>query len=197
MTAIGDLDGDGVIDMIVTEPYYNTQQGYFHVLFMNADGSVKEQLGYSPNSVPNYTYATNSYFGYDVDLIGDVDGDGVQDVVFGNIGDESVTIVMLNRDGTMKDAYEINNTTFSAYIGDSPDFGVGVAGVGDWNQDGVPDIAVGAQYDDDGGTNRGAVYVIYLNRDGSEKGYIKISDSNFEDLDLDDSDFFGRGLISL
>lgn len=94
---------------------------------MNNDGSVKKQLGYNPNSVPNYTYATNSYFGHDVDVIGDVDKDGIQDIVFGNPGDESVTIVFLNRDGTLKDAYEINDASFGGYLGDAPDFGVEVA----------------------------------------------------------------------
>ena len=38
------------------------------------------------------------------------------------------------------------------------------------------------------------MYVIYLNRDGTEKGFVKISDSTFEDLELDNSDQIGVGL---
>ena len=40
-------------------------------------------------------------------------------------------------------------------------FGISVSGVGDLNQDGILDLAVGASSDDDGGYNRGAVYVLF------------------------------------
>ena len=39
--------------------------------------------------------------------------------------------------------------------------------LGDVNGDGIQDIAAGALSDDDGGTDRGAVYVIFLDRDGT------------------------------
>ena len=45
----------------------------------------------------------------------------------------------------------------------------------DSDGDGLPDIAVGARNDDDGGSNRGAVYVLFLNADATVKGWQKIS----------------------
>ena len=41
-------------------------------------------------------------------------------------------------------------------------FGYSLAALGDWDGDGIPDIAVGAPHDDDGGFNWGAVYIICL-----------------------------------
>ena len=48
-------------------------------------------------------------------------------------------------------------------------FGSSMAFIGDLNGDGVVDLAVGAPYDDDGGSNRGAVYVLFMNTDGTVK----------------------------
>ena len=46
-------------------------------------------------------------------------------------------------------------------------FGWSVANIGDINSDGISDIAVGAIYDDTNGTNRGAIYIITLQSDGT------------------------------
>jgi hypothetical protein len=41
-------------------------------------------------------------------------------------------------------------------------FGGATASLGDLDGDGVTDLAVGARFDDDGGPNRGAVWVLFL-----------------------------------
>ena len=52
-----------------------------------------------------------------------------------------------------------------------------MAALGDLDGDGVGDLAVGAPRDDDGGTDRGAVWVLFLNTDGTVKSHQKISDT--------------------
>jgi hypothetical protein len=56
-------------------------------------------------------------------------------------------------------------------------FGSALANAGDWDGDGKPELIVGARLDDDGGSNRGAVFVLYLNSDGSVRQVAKISDT--------------------
>jgi hypothetical protein len=47
----------------------------------------------------------------------------------------------------------------------------------DSDGDGVGDLAVGAYYDDDGGTNRGAIYVLFMASTGVVKSFQKVSDT--------------------
>ncbi len=67
---------------------------------------------------------------------------------------------------------------------------------------GVHDLAVGAIYDSDSktgsGINRGAVYILFLNSDGTVKAEQKISDTQGGlSAALDASDEMGRSLASL
>ena len=74
-----------------------------------------------------------------------------------------------------------------------------VGNLGDLDADGVIDLAVGSQYDDDGGGDgRGGTWVLFMNTDGTVKGQQKISDTqgNFTGT-LDNNDFFGISLTSL
>jgi len=57
-------------------------------------------------------------------------------------------------------------------------FGGSLAALGDLNGDGVPDLAVGAYGDDDGGSGAGAVYVLFLDASGDAVGANKVSNSH-------------------
>lgn len=58
----------------------------------------------------------------------------------------------------------------------SDDFGYSVAGVGDINGDFIPDLAVGAPDDDALATNKGEVWILYMNADGSVMEAKRLSD---------------------
>jgi len=77
-------------------------------------------------------------------------------------------------------------------------FGIGAAALGDLDGDGVTELAVGAYFDDDGGPDRGAVWILFLNTDGTVKGQQKISstEGNFVGP-LHDSDLFGWSVAGL
>ena len=62
----------------------------------------------------------------------------------------------------------------------------------------MTDLAVGADQDDDGGADRGAVWVLFLDTDGTVKGHQKISaaEGGFTGA-LEDNDAMGRSVASL
>ncbi len=193
---IGDLNGDGIRDMVVGAPFDDdgptaSARGAVYVLFMKRDGTVNSWQKISETQ-GGLTTALNEqgHFGISVDGIGDLNGDGTPDIVVGYELDDNVNrqgaahVIFLNANGTVQSDQKINASVggLTGPLDDNDQFGFSVANLGDVDGDGVTDIAVGAFRDDDGGTavpfedsERGAVYVLFMNTDGTVKSEQKIS----------------------
>ncbi|MCP4960325.1 MAG: hypothetical protein GY925_13785, partial [Actinomycetia bacterium] len=207
----GDVDAHGLVDIAVgahRDDDGGTDRGAVYVLFLNADGTVKAEQKISSTTGGLTGPLDNSdNFGQSVAGVGDLDGDGIVDLAVGAIYDDdggsdrgAVYVLFLNADGTVKAEQKISSTTGSLIgpLDDSDQFGTSVAGIGDVDGDGKPDVAVGAYGDDDGGTARGAVYVLFLNADGTVKGEQKISSTTGSLIGpLDNSDWFGRSVAGI
>jgi hypothetical protein len=82
-------------------------------------------------------------------------------------------------------------------------FGRSCAGTGDLDWDGVPDLAVGAMWDDTrdggGGNRNGAVHILFLNANGTVKSHRKIADgmNGLSAGTLGNFAFFGTSCINL
>lgn len=211
VAAIGDLDGDGIPDMAVGAPGDDdngSNRGAVWIVFLNADGSVHYQQKISDLSgglAPGLK--DNDQFGEAVASAGDLNGDGIPDLVVGSSGCDdggtdrgAVYILFMNRDGTVQSQQKVSATTgnFTGPLHDSDHFGRAVTGIGDLDGDSIPDIVVGASGDDTGGSNRGAVWVLFMQRDGTVKAEQKISqlDGQFDQL-LNDGDSFGSALADV
>lgn len=69
------------------------------------------------------------------------------------------------------------NGIFNGNLENQDRFGTSVSVLGALdNSDSIIDIAIGASFDDDGGNDRGAVWILFLNQDGTVKNLQKISD---------------------
>lgn len=116
-------------------------------------------------------------FSRDHDQAGDINGDGIVDLVVGARSDDdgetdagALYIVFLNSDGTVQSNQKISALEggFEEDLQENNFFGYGVAGIGDYDGDGIPDIAASAP-----ASSNTALYIIHLNSDGTVKNYVK------------------------
>ncbi|TXT21850.1 MAG: Cadherin domain-containing protein, partial [Planctomycetota bacterium] len=176
-------------------------RGAVHLLLLNADGSVKSstKIASGTNGGPDLIDFDN--FGSSVAAVGDLDGDGVADLAVGvrldDTGGENrgaVDVLLLNADGSVKSVTKIaSETNGGPDLADFDFFGNSIAAVGDLNGDGVVDLAVGAFLDDTDGSNRGAVYVLFLAPISAPTEATYTVDNN---SDVSDGNF-GAGQFSL
>ena len=191
---LGDLDGDGVQDIAVGEPVNGdggASNGVVWILNLNTNGGVKSSYKINESRFGNGDELSGDAFGYSVANLGDLDGDGVQDIAVGEVGSDdgwtdngAVWILNLNSNSSVKSSYKINESRFGN--GDeiscaSPgcNFGGSVANIGDLDGDGVQDIAVGELMNNDGDMANGALWILNLNSNSSVKSSYKINESRF------------------
>jgi len=134
-----------------------------------------------------------------------LDGDGVSDIAVGAWGDDdgggdrgAVHIMFMNTDGSIDSTVEINSsTTNGPVLTDLDQFGESVANIGDLNNDGVSDIAVGAWGDDDGGGQSGALHIMFMNTDGSIDSTVEINSSTANGPVLSNTHNFGGSVANI
>ncbi|NWJ68878.1 hypothetical protein HX834_06020 [Marine Group I thaumarchaeote] len=148
----------------------------FEAFAVTSDTTIDSTVEINDTTTNGPVLADSDSFGFSVANIGDLDGDGVNDLAVGANDDDAgctdcgaVHIIFMNDDGTVKSAKEINQTTTNGPNSDpnsltSHDiFGSSVANIGYFDGNGVIDLAVGAWYDDDAsGTDIGAVHILFL-----------------------------------
>ncbi len=211
VAAPGDIDGDGVADLAVgahTDGDGGRRRGGVWILFLERDGTVRSHQKIS-STQGGFTGALRDgdQFGCSLAPLGDLDGDGIPDLAVGARMDDdggpgrgAVWVLFLNRDGTVKTHRKISATRggLDAALDDGDRFGESMAAIGDFNGDGVTDLVVGAEDDDDGGANRGAVWLLFLGADGGVKSHAKISSTHggFTGILADDDDF-GHSVASM
>lgn len=196
---IGDLDKDGIRELAVGGARSTT--GVVIILFLNRDGTIKKHtvIGRNEGGLTGDVSNSMTGFGKAITNMGDLDDDGVEDIAVGNYdyrGGE-IFILYLKSDGTVKSHKRIgsNKGGFNVTLSDKQEFGWSLANLGDVNGDRIKDIGVGDIADDDGGQNRGAVYILLMDSNENVKSHWKISQTQGGfDSTLVDGGWFGGSI---
>ena len=211
--ALGDLDGDGQDDLSTgdqSDDDAGSNSGAVYILFLNPGSeadAVKSFLKITPATSGLSGVAPTGQGLTTMSTIGDLDGDGREEVAFGLISLTADSIIVAKLGsltpsasptpsvtpsssptasvtpspaavGTVFDAVKVGNNQGGlpdGIIESSDSFGYHMTSIGDIDGDGIPDIAVGARYDDDGLQDAGAAYIIFMNSNRTAKGFQKIS----------------------
>jgi hypothetical protein len=210
VTGPGDIDIDGVPDLVVGAPGDadgGSPRGAVWVIFLNPNGTVKNEQLISATS-GGFTGGIRPLdeFGRSVAAIGDLDGDSVPDIAVGapradpaaSILEEhgAVHILFLTTAGTVKSSVRISDGpgVLPVALDDYTYFGSSVACLGDLDDDGVPDLAVGAT-ELAPGDGEGQVWTLLMRNDGTVKQAVQIAQGmgGFTG-NTDPWDYFGNSL---
>ena len=170
----GDFNGDGIGDFMVSAPSYGTNdQGATYVVFGNAGGTPNSQIRIDGGEAAGIV---GDRSGYSVAALGDVNGDGFDDVLIGSPGAagdgrwaSGVTYVVYgNASGANIDLANFNASEGFRIIGSEfESIGHSVSAAGDVNGDGRMDLLIGVSTaGSDGNWLAGSTYLVY----GSDSG---------------------------
>ncbi|NEQ65321.1 MAG: hypothetical protein F6K21_07455 [Symploca sp. SIO2D2] len=184
VSGVGDINNDGIDDLIIGAPYAalngNSGAGQSYVVFGSSNGfsssfelsSLDGSNGFILNGIN-----ANDNSGHSVSGVGDINGDGIDDliigatgadpnsnsnaaqsyVVFGSSNGFSPSLDLSSLDGT--NGFILNDINTYDFLG------VSVSGGGDINNDGIDDLIIGAPGGDPNGNNyAGESYVVFGNR---------------------------------
>ena len=178
ISSAGDINGDGLDDLIIGAPYADANGNYSgqsYVVFGRSTG-FSPTLNLSDLNGAN-GFAINGIAGSDdsgrsVSSAGDVNDDGIADliigawqadpngdssgqsyVVFGKSTDFSPTLDLSSLDST--NGFVING------IAEGDNSGRSISSAGDINGDGIADLIIGAPYADSNGESSGQSYVVF------------------------------------
>ena len=160
LASLGDLDGNGTPDLAIAAD----SAGDVYVVLMEKHPAdqrpvVKATIAYDEDFFESTLGLAASFkFGLSIDA-GDFDNDYHRDILIGRWSTNDVLIMMLNEDGTYKDMRLISGNVSPAFT-TLRRFGYSVT-AGDINGDRLMDMVVADETNTDGGSNNGALYVMF------------------------------------
>ncbi len=159
VSAFYDYNGDGYQDVLLGAPGATASHAY-GVVYLVSGQALLQQNNYTILATITDN-SDNSQFGATIETVGDVTGDGKPDFVVGaTLHDAAATNagrVYLYDGATLEQLAAWSGT------GAQGQFGWSITHLGDWDADGLQEIAVGAPFDDNGGVDRGTLKILEIN----------------------------------
>ncbi|MEH2067402.1 MAG: hypothetical protein V7K47_04395 [Nostoc sp.] len=183
ISSAGDINGDGINDLIIGASGADPNgefSGQSYVVFgsktpFNAQfnlSTLNGTNGFAINGINEFEFSGN------VSSAGDINGDGIDDVIIGagsaspnGINYSGQSYVVFGSKGSFDAQFNLstlNGTNGFAINGiNSDDYsGISVSSAGDINGDGIDDLIIGAPIADPNGQNSGLSYVVFGSKGG-------------------------------
>jgi len=166
----GDVDGDGFSDFVIASPYNSEAGQGAGVVYL----LLGRPTGWTLDS--NLSMAEGSFLGenpYDfaglnVAAGGDVNGDGLDDILIGAYGNSEAGLYagkayLVFGDVTISGTNLNLGDSEGSFVGEMAVQTIGnpIAVIDDMNGDGYDDLLFGASSDDEAGSNAGQAYLVY------------------------------------
>ena len=187
VSTAGDVNADGYDDVLIGAYQDDDAGSSSGATYLYLGSSTGVSIG-SEVKITASDAAAGDAFGYGLSGLGDVDGDGYDDVVIGaysHDGAASQAGAAYLFYGSAAGIDTSRETLIQASDAAADvNFGLVVSGAGDVNGDGYADLFVGAPRDDGNGNNAGAVYVFHgatTGIDTSSETKLYASDGNLSD----------------
>lgn len=183
VSGAGDVNDDGINDILIgvegASPLSRGSAGITYVIFgmngLGSSGSINLSNLNGANGFAMYGATAGEFSGYAVSQAGDVNGDGIADILIGAYlaapagrAEAGKCYIVFGKSGLGSggslDLSTLNGMNGFTIYGASPydDTGYSVSAAGDVNSDGIADILLGAYNASPGGRkNAGRSYVIF------------------------------------
>ncbi|MGB7441040.1 MAG: hypothetical protein WA919_08245 [Coleofasciculaceae cyanobacterium] len=172
VSSAGDVNGDGINDLIIAAPGVNNNTGQTYVIFGRSGGfptnlnfsGLNGNNGFVINGIDE-----NDFFGRSVSGAGDFNGDGLDDLVIGADGadgNSGETYLIFGRSNGFSASLNISQLNGSkGFLLEGIDggdrSGISVSSAGDINDDGFDDLIIGAPGADPNGSDSGETYIVF------------------------------------
>ncbi len=169
VSSAGDVDGDGLSDLLIGA-YGNAEGGSYAgktYLFLGSSLSSGGSFDLSAADASFVGEAEDDRSGFSVSSAGDVDGDGLSDLLIGAYGHveggsiSGKSYLFLGSSLSSGGSFDLSQADASFVGENSDDFsGSSVSSAGDVDGDGLSDLLIGAYGNDDGGIEAGKTYLL-------------------------------------